>query len=466
MAQQVSTAPLTSPEWDDLYRSYEEIINSGTDILRLRATIKLASLLDSVPNDLLLLTVPILIGLIEGTSKDPGPLQEAAAYCLKRITCKDDPELLKLICIPSTLASFVKILEQSGGRCQIYLIKCLWGVVTFVKDSRVYIFSSGGLEVVVNMLKLYTDSRRKYLLETLSALALVREVRRALVCLGELSLLIEAAKHGSMESRERAAQALGLLGIVKRARRTLVALGAIPTLVDLLQNGDSSTKVVAGNALGIISSHVDYIRPVAQAGVIPLYAELLRGPEPLGREVAEDVFCVLAVAESNAVEVTEHLVRILQEDDAEAKAAAADVLWDLSGYQHSISVISNSGAIPILVGLLKEGNSDIREKVSGAIAQLSYHEADRSTLADAGAIPCLIEMLRDESEELRDNAGESLINFSEDPSHHDRLSQAFAMPAFQSMQDRIVHIRAADQHMVRSLRQMSADQLIQDPVLE
>lgn len=466
MDQTESNAPSASFDWDNLFHSYEEIINNGTEDLKLRATVKLASLLDCVPKHLLLLTVPILIGLLEGVSRTPGPLQEAAAYCLKRITCNEDPELLTLICIPRTLASFVRILKLSDGRCQRYLIKCLWGVVTSVKNSRVYIFSSGGLEVVVDMLTSYTDSMRRYLLETLSALALVREVRRALVCLGELSLLIEAAKVGSMVSRERAAQALGLLGVTKRARRRLVALGAIPALVDLLRGGDFSTKVVAGNALGVISSHVDYIRPVAEAGVIPLYAELLRGPEPLGREVAEDVFCILAVAEGNAVDISEHLVRILQEDNAEAKAAAADVVWDLSGYQHSISVIGNSGAIPILVELLGDGNNDIREKVSGAIAQLSYHEADRLALADAGAIPCLIEMLHDESEELRDNAAESLVNFSEDPSHHDRLSQAFAMPAFQGMQDRMVQIRAADQHMVRSLRNMSIEQVTRDPVFD
>lgn len=437
-----------------MFRSYEEVIKNGTETLKLRATMKLVSLLDSVPKHFLLLTVPILIGIIDGTMCNPGPLQETAAYCLKCIACEEDSELLTLICMPRTIASFVRILKQSDGRCRRYMIKCLWGMASSVKDSRVHIFSSGGLEVIVVMLASCTDSGRRYLLEILSALTLTRDVRRALTCIGGLGLLIEAAKHGSMVSRERAAQALGLLGVVKKARRTLVGLGVIPVLADLLQDGDVSTKVVAGNALGIISSHVDFIRPVAKAGVIPLYAELLRGPEPLGREVAEDVFCVLAVAESNAIEISEHLVRILQEDNAEAKAAAADVLWDLSGYQHSISVIGNSGAIPILVELLREGDGDIKEKVSGAIAQLSNHEADRSTLANAGAIPHLIEMLQDESEELRDNAAESLVNFSEDPSYRDRLSQAFAMPAFQSMQGRMVHIRAADQHTVRSLRHM------------
>ncbi|KAF5803876.1 putative armadillo-like helical protein [Helianthus annuus] len=101
-----------------------------------------------------------------------------------------------------------------------------------------------------------------------------------------------------MVSRARAGQAIGL---VKRARRELVNSGAIEALVDLLRNGDVSTRLVAGNALGVISSHVDYIRPVAEHGVIPLYAELLHEQEPLGKEIAEDVFCILAVTDESMI---------------------------------------------------------------------------------------------------------------------------------------------------------------------
>ncbi|XP_074294172.1 uncharacterized protein LOC141621975 [Silene latifolia] len=351
MAQPESTYPSTFSEWNAAFLSYENVISSNSDELKLEATIKLGGQLHRAPKHLLLLTVPILVRILEDLPGASGPLQEAAACCLKRVICdNEDHELATLVCEPRTVASLVSILSRSDGRCQKYLIKCLWGA--------------------------------------------------------------------------------------------------------------------ACNALGVISSHVDFIRPVAEAGVIPLYAELLRGTEQLGWEIAEDVFCVLAVVEANAVEIVQHLVRILREDNAEARAAAADVLWDLSSYKHSISVIHNSGAIPILVQLLGDQNTDVRENVSGAIAQLSYRGVNRSALADAGAIPCLIEMLQDESEELRDNAGESLMNFAEDPIHHERLSEAFAMPAFQNMQERMVHIRAADHHMVRSLRHMSIEQLTRDPVLD
>ncbi|XXG52528.1 hypothetical protein AAC387_Pa03g0834 [Persea americana] len=171
-------------------------------------------------------------------------------------------------------------------------------------------------------------------------------------------------------------------------------------------------KMTASNALGIISSHVDYLRHVAREAAIPLFAELLEGPKPLGREIADDVFCILAVAEENAILIASHLVRILQGDNNVTKAVATDVLWDLSGYKHSVSVVQNSGVIPLLLELLTGGNDDAREKASGAVDQLSYDEADRGVLIDAGAIPVLIALLQDESEELKDNAAEALIPLS------------------------------------------------------
>ena len=98
----------------------------------------------------------------------------------------------------------------------------------------------------------------------------------------------------------------------------------------------------------------------------------------------------------NAIEIAEHLVIILREGNDESKVAAFDVFWDLSGYEHSISVVRNSSAIPFLVELLRDENGEVREKVSGAIVQLSYNKADRAALADAEAIPILIESLLNE----------------------------------------------------------------------
>ncbi|RZC61561.1 hypothetical protein C5167_023330 [Papaver somniferum] len=255
-------------------------------------------------------------------------------------------------------------------------MKFLWRIVSFNNPNRVDVVWNGGFEIVLGLLGLYSDESR------------------------------------------RAAHAIGLIGATRRVKRILVELGVVPVLAELLGVGDTSTKIIACNALGIVASHIDFLRPVAEAGAIPLYAELLQRTEPIAKEISEDVFCILD----------------------EAKAAASDVLWDLSGYKHSVSIARSSGAIPVLIDILRNNNGDVREKVSRAIAQLSDDEVDHGALADAGVIPILVGLLQDELEELKDNAAEALINFSEDPLLRDRMSEAF------------IRIRATDQHTVTHLR--------------
>ncbi|KAF3495752.1 hypothetical protein DY000_02056846 [Brassica cretica] len=132
-------------------------------------------------------------------------------------------------------------------------------------------------------------------------------------------------------------------------RGLLVEAGVVPALVDLFRDGDEKGKLLAAS-LGRRS-----------------------------KDIAEDVFCILAVAESNVVFIAEQLVRILREGDNEAKFAASVVLWDLAGYRHFVSVIRDSGVIPLLVELVRDGSLEFRERISGTISQLCYNENDRTS---------------------------------------------------------------------------------------
>ncbi|KAJ4981531.1 hypothetical protein NE237_032368 [Protea cynaroides] len=452
-------------DWNEALHLYEKAIACEGEALQIRATLRVGRLSNLAPDSVLERIVPILVELLGSPLNSSSPsIQEAAAYCLSRLARKGDGSLATVIGQSGVVPCLLRLLLQSeSGFTRRVMIKCIWAIVSFSSFSRAIVVRNGGLEIVVNLLGSCMDDTRRYLLEILSALAILREVR---MIVGGIPLLVEAAISTSMISRTRAAQAIGLLGVTRRLRQMLVDLGVIPVLIELLRDGDSSTKVVAGNALGIIASHVDYIRPVAQAGAIPLYAELLQGIEPLGREIAEDVFCLLAVVEINAISISQHLVRILQSDhNDEAKAAAAGVLWDLSGYKHSVSIVRSSGGIPILVELLQHGSDEVRKKVSGIVAQLSYDQEDRVALADAGVVPLLVNLLQDESDELKDNAAEALIKFSEDALQRHRLSELFNTPSFQNMQNRLRQIRASDEPMVRSLRHMSIERFTWDPEL-
>lgn len=449
-------------DWDQAAHVYESIIACEDETLQVKATLELARLSKDAPEPVLAGLVPILVDLLGGSHL---MIQAAAAYALCRLACRADGNLCPRIGQFGAIPLILRLLPESNDCIRRTLLKCLSAIVAFDSPNRVILARNGGLAIVLDLLATCTDDMKRYLLEILSALAMLREVRRVIINLGGLPFLLEAVSSGKLFSRTQAAQGIGLLGVARRVRHMLVDLGAIPALIQLLRDGDASSKLIAGNALGIISSHFDYLRPVVQAGAIPLYVELLKGPEPLGKEIAEDVFCVLAVAEENAVLIVEELVRILQGNEEEAKSAAVDVLWDLSGYKHSISVVQQSGAISLLIELLQNGNGDLWEKAAGTIAQLSYEGVNREAMVEAGAIPVLLDLLRGDSEEVREYAGEALINFAEDPLYHERVSGAFDIPSFLAIQDRLSRIHTFDEHMVRSMRLMSAEQFTSDPEL-
>ncbi|CAF2099903.1 BnaA05g18900D [Brassica napus] len=458
-----------NPDWETEFNRFEQAISSSPAPIRVRSVIKLSALAHQSPESILTRAIPILAGLLR-VSDDPNhSVQAAAAHCLKRIACRGGEfaaTMGRCGVIASLLGLLLEHANDNGIALRRIWVKCLWSLVTFGSSIRVGLARLGGVEIVTRELNTWEDdSSRWCLLEILTALTTIRESRRVLVHNGGLKLLVEAVKVGNFASRERACHAIGLIGVTRRCRGLLVEAGVVPALVDLFRDGDEKGKLLAGNTLGIIAAQTEYIRPVTEAGSIPLYVELLSGGDPMGKDIAEDVFCILAVAEGNAVLIAEQLVRILREGDNESKFAASDVLWDLAGYRHSVSVIRDSGVIPLLVGLVRDGSLEFRERISGAISQLCYNENDREVFSESGMIPILIEWLGDESEELRDNAAEALINFSEDREHYGRVREALSHPVIRSMQSRLARIRASHEHLVRSMRRVTIEHLARDPYL-
>lgn len=447
--------------WEVILRNYENIIASGTKSMKIKAMFMLAKYSKKAPEHVLSTTIPILIEILScnNVANDSAPslLQEAAAYCLKCIACRGDGRLAIEMGEHGVARCLIRLLPRAEGKMQKVLIECLLVVVSFCDASRKFVAANGGLEIIISLLSSCSNDVRLYLLEILSALALRMEVRKELIRLRALRFIVEAAGVGSMISRERACQSIGLLGLSGEGKRILFELGVIPVLVELFRVVDNSTKLVAGNTLGVLLNHVDYLRPIAQAGAIPLYAELLQGHDVSGKEIAEDVFCILAIAEENTVEIVGQLVKLLREGDDEAKAAAIDVIWDLLLYKHATSVIRDSGAAYILVELLSHGTEEIKKKISGAFSQMSYQESGRMVLGDAGAIPVLIDLLHDETGELRDNVVEALSNFNEDPLYHDTVSVVVNAPSFRILQNRLTPLGAMTAHITRSLRTMSIE---------
>ncbi|XP_031490096.1 U-box domain-containing protein 13 [Nymphaea colorata] len=457
-----STSLDVDTDWEGMRETYLKLLECGSEVCRIRGTILLGKRSKIAPETVLEPLVPILVEHLDVAQFDhPRSIQEAAAYCIMCFARRSD-NLCRLIGQSGAVQHLLRLLVQSEAGHRKTLARSLREIIICSSQNRMILIRHNGLQVVISLMDSSSGTTRRCFAEILSAMAMLRDMRRAIVGTGSLPLLIEAAGVGVMASRARAVTAIGMIGRTRTSRQLLVDAGVIPVLVGLMREGDPTLKIVAANTLGIVSAHVDFIRPVALAGAIPLIVELLEGTESIGKEIAEDVLCVLAVAEENAVAIAAHMVTILRQSNDAAKAAAVDVLWDLSSYKHSIPVVRVSGAVPLLLENLQVGTAEIRERVSGAVAQLSYDEDDRRALADAGVIPILMRLLRDESEEVKDNAAEALINFSEDPLLRERISEAFDTPTFQDTVNRLVRIHRTDEHINQSLRRMADEQLARE----
>ncbi|GER32430.1 ARM repeat superfamily protein [Striga asiatica] len=433
----------TTQNWDELFDTYAKVIACDDDALKIRATVKLAKMSRYAPGNVLARTLPILLELLE----NPSAAQAATAYCLKHIASKCEGKLANIIAQLGGIRILLKLLPDSEHELKRTTLKCLRNIVSFSIPSRSILASSGGIETVVSMLASSPGDCEVILLEILSALSLLREVRKSLCESRQARFLVRAAGLGCLVSRARAAQAIGLMGVNKRARAELVEAGAMHVLARLLNEGDELTRLVAGNALGVILVRVG---PTGRTGVVPLYIDMLRCRDPTFREIAEDVLCVLAVDEGNAVEIAEQLMGILRGNDSGAKATAADVVWALVGQECSARVMWDSGVVEIVVELLKdEEDGSVRENASGVVARLSYSGGDRAALARCGAIPLLVRMMLgdDESGGDKEYAAEALLNFSTDPLWSDEVTCVMDNRLFRNMCDSLRRAWAMEENV-------------------
>lgn len=410
------------------------IISLPDPAMQILGCLLLAKLASFIDEDSIKDAIPTLMELLNVEASSWGvSVKEASLLALKRIA-KRGVFLRLLLGNAGTISSLLPLASEHNEKVQILALKILKELVLLDSCNQECFTQAGGAQVVLDLVNSGCVEIRCLSAELVGIIARASDVRRTIATRSGVSTLIEGAKTGSMASRARAAHALGLLAFVKRARRLIVDGGGIPVLIDLLRDGDEAAKLVAGNSLGIITACVDHLWHVAQAGAIPLYIDLLEGGNPHGKDIAEDAFCILAVSEENALAIIEHLVRVLSHGSVESKAAAADIIWDLSSYRHSTSFVVEAGAIPVLVGLLKAENEELRENVSGAIAQLTYNDGDRQALADAGVIPILVELLVDSSTEVKGNVAEALNNFAEDPRYRSEILNASARPGLTAIQ--------------------------------
>ncbi|RLN19960.1 uncharacterized protein C2845_PM02G22100 [Panicum miliaceum] len=439
------------PDWAEAARKYLDVVSSGDEAAAVRATLEVKRLAGHAPDSAVRLAVRALVSLL---ARSPPPrLQAAASQALCSVVRIDGGRFAAEAVDAGFFPVAQRLLPESEEVPQRMLLRCLSCILTLHATSRVVFGRGGGAEVILDLLPGCSGATKRRLVEILSVLALMKEVRRLLLTDGKVKYLVAAISFGNLASRTRAAQAAGLLGASTIGRSLLVEMGAPLALVGLMRNGDSSAKLVAANALGIVSSIGPHLPLIHQSGAIPLYAELLKESHPLAKDIVEDVFCNLISIRDNAGVVLENLAGILRGEDDPAISAAVDVLLALAEYKSIIPFLKSSGVIPVLVDLLRNRNHDVIEKVTGAVAQLSYEEYIREGLMEDGAIPVLLDLLNGRLGDLTESAAaEALINFSEDPSCQEYAPMLQRVPELSAFRDHLFHFRTSQGHLIQSVR--------------
>ncbi|CAN6319467.1 unnamed protein product [Urochloa humidicola] len=438
-------------DWAQMARKYVNVVSSGDVAAAVRATLEVKRLASHAPDPAVRLAVRVLVGVLAGSP--PPRLQAAASQALCSVVRVDGGKFATEVVAAGFFTVAHLLLQESEEVPQRILLRCLSCILSFHATSRVEFARGGGAEVILNLFPGCSAATKRWLVEILSALALMREVRRLLLTDGKVEYLVEAISFGNLASRTRAAQAAGLLGASTVGRSSLAERGAPLALVGLMRDGDSSAKLVAANALGIVSSIGHHLQLIHQSGAIPLYAELLKEDHPVAKDIIEDVFCILISIRDNAGVVLENLAGILRGEDDLAISAAVDVLLALAEYKSTIPFLNSSGVITVLVDLLQNRNHDVIEKVTGAVAQLSYEEYVREGLMEADAIPVLLDLLHGHLGDLTESAAaEALINFSEDPSCQEYAPMLQRIPELSAFRDHLFHFRISQGHLIQSAR--------------
>ncbi|BDA42787.1 probable vacuolar protein 8 at C-terminar half [Coccomyxa sp. Obi] len=242
---------------------------------------------------------------------------------------------------------------------------------------------------------------------------------------GGIALLVRIMRHGSGHGKKAAAEALQVLrlcpvlspaitnviaGLMAMAaesevlRPALVAAGAVTILTDLLVSGNVQQRAACIGALQALAfcpqEGTRTAEGIASGGCLPHLLGLLRaGPLPL-RSLAAGALCNLTlgnraiaadVAEAGAVASLVELVRCAQADGQYAAAAA---LYNMAAAHPELRpALAAAGAVKALVALLKAESWYCRIIAADVLACLATHEVLAGVVADSQALQPLVDLL-------------------------------------------------------------------------
>ncbi|XP_020207842.1 U-box domain-containing protein 4 isoform X2 [Cajanus cajan] len=126
--------------------------------------------------------------------------------------------------------------------------------------------------------------------------------------------------------------------------------------------------------------------------------------------------------------LVQELVEQLRSDSLDAKREATAELRLLA--KHNMDnriVISNCGAISLLIDLLESADTTVQENCVTALLNLSINDNNKAAIANAGAIEPLIHVLKTGSSEAKENSAATLFSLSVTEENKIRIGRSGAI---------------------------------------
>eukprot|EP01018_Ginkgo_biloba_P015197 Gb_29276 [translate_table: standard] len=232
-------------------------------------------------------------------------------------------------------------------------------------DNRACIAEAGAIPLLVPLLSSDDPKSQENAVTALLNLSIHENNKTKIMeATGSLDAIIQVLKTGgSVEAKENAAATLFSLSVVHEYKKMIGEKpDAIPALVNLLRNGTSRGKRDAASALFNLSILRGNDCKVVEAGAVPLLVNLLTDDDDRPG-LSDDALAVLAV---------------------------------LAGHLQGLIAISQTSAIPVLIGLLRSGSPKGKENsiaVLVALCRNGGHSIVNSVMRVPSLVPSLYILL-------------------------------------------------------------------------
>lgn len=220
---------------------------------------------------------------------------------------------------------------------------------------------------------------------------------------GAIPLLVPLLSSEDPKTQENAVTALLNLSIYENNKAVIVeAADSLDSIIHVLKSGRSvEAKENAAATLFSLSAVSDYKKLIGEMpDAIPALVELLRDGTPRGKRDAVSALFNLSINKINAARVVEVgavplLVKHLKDDDGERPGLTDDtlaVLAVLAGQRPGLAAVSQTPAIPVLVGLLRSGSPKGKENAVAVLLSLCRHGSG-TVLNTVTTVPSLVPSL-------------------------------------------------------------------------